>query len=151
MRRSDRPSGACNSRHCTTPQTSTSLPDAPEPQNDPTAPPTPSKPEPITLAGTPKRILFDQKAIWTSPLHVKPMDAMWLLPLAAVTGTMIGSDQHTMTALVHINANDQKHFKTISNVGVGALGAHSRHHVPLEPQSTTLRKPRKLASSAAKP
>ena len=107
----------------TAPQASTSLPDAPEPQNDPkTAPPTPSKPEPITLAGTPKRILFDQKAIWTSPLHVKPMDAMWLLPLAAVTGTMIGSDQHTMTALVHINANDQEHFKTISNVGVGTLG-----------------------------
>jgi membrane-associated phospholipid phosphatase len=104
-------------------ETSTSLPDAPEPHNNPTPAPTAlSKPESITLAGTPKRILLDQKAIWTSPLHVKPLDAMWLLPLAAVTGTMIGSDQHTMTALVHINANDQKHFNTLSNAGVGALG-----------------------------
>jgi hypothetical protein len=98
------------------------LPDAPTPQNAIPAPPLPPKPEPITLLGTPKRILLDQKAIWTSPLHVKPLDAMWLLPLAAATGTLIGSDQHTMTALVHINANDQKHFNTLSNAGVGALG-----------------------------
>ena len=48
---------------------------------------------------------------------------MWLLPLAAVTGTMIGSDQHTMNSLIHINANDQQHFTTLSNAGVGALGA----------------------------
>jgi membrane-associated phospholipid phosphatase len=104
--------------------TSTSLPDAPEPHNNPDpTPAAPSKPEPITLAGTPRRILLDQKAIWTSPLHVKPLDAMWLLPLAAVTGTMIGSDQHTMNSLIHINANDQNHFKTLSDAGVGALGA----------------------------
>ena len=102
---------------------SSALPDAPDPHNNP-APTSaiPSKPEPITLLGTPKRILLDQKAIWTSPLHVKPLDAMWLLPLAATTGTMIGSDQHTMTALIHINPNDQDHFKTLSDVGVGTLG-----------------------------
>jgi membrane-associated phospholipid phosphatase len=103
---------------------STSLPDAPEPHNDPIpGPALEPKPAPITFLGTPKRILLDQKAIWTSPLHIKPLDATWLLPLAAVTGTMIGSDHHTMTALVHINANDQKHFNTLSNAGVGALGA----------------------------
>ena len=48
------------------------------------------KVEPVTLKGTPKRFLLDQKAIWTSPLHVRPVDAIWLLPLGAVTGTMIG-------------------------------------------------------------
>ncbi len=104
-------------------ETANPLPDAPEPQDVPaTTPPPPKKPEPITLLGTPKRILLDQKAIWTSPLHLQPADAFWLLPLAAVTGTMIGSDQHTMTDLIHINANDQNHFKTLSNVGVGTLG-----------------------------
>ncbi|HTC76415.1 MAG TPA: phosphatase PAP2 family protein, partial [Edaphobacter sp.] len=106
--------------------TSTSLPDAPEPHNNPNpipAPALPPKPEPITFLGTPKRILFDQKAIWTSPLHVKPADAIWLLPLAAVTGTMIGSDQHTMNSLIHINLNDQQHFNTLSNASVGVLGA----------------------------
>jgi hypothetical protein len=103
---------------------STSLPEAPEPHNNPIpAPALAPKPAPITFLGTPKRILFDQKAIWTSPLHVKPVDAMWLLPLAAVTGTMIGSDQHTMNSLIHINANDQQHFKTLSDAGVAAIGA----------------------------
>jgi membrane-associated phospholipid phosphatase len=100
------------------------LPDAPQPQNDASAPlPPPSKPEPITLAGTPKRILLDQKAIWTSPFHIRPMDAFWLLPLAAVTGTMIGSDQHTMNDLIDISPNDQNHFKTLSDAGLGALAA----------------------------
>jgi membrane-associated phospholipid phosphatase len=108
--------------------TPASLPDAPEPHSTPIGdpipgPPLPPKPPPITLLGTPKRILLDQKAIWTSPLHVKPMDGLWLLPLAAVTGTMIGSDQHTMNSLIHINANDQQHFSTLSNASVGALGA----------------------------
>jgi Capsule assembly protein Wzi/PAP2 superfamily len=107
----------------TTTETPNSLPDAPDPQNAPANPtPPPQKPEPITLLGTPKRILLDQKAIWTSPLHLQPADAFWLLPLAAVTGTMIGSDQHTMTDLIRINPNDQDHFKTLSNVGVGTLG-----------------------------
>lgn len=98
------------------------LPDAPTPQNALPAPALPPGPEPVTLLGTPKRILLDQKAIWTSPLHVRPLDAIWLLPLAAATGTLIGSDHHTMTALVHINPNDQQHFKTLSDAGVGALG-----------------------------
>ena len=103
---------------------STSLPDAPDPHNGQIpAPALPPKPEPVTFLGTPKRILLDQKAIWTSPLHIRPLDATWLLPLSAVTGTMIGSDHHTMTALVHINPNDQDHFKTLSTAGVAALGA----------------------------
>src|SRR6202453_1610969 len=104
---------------------SSSLPDAPEPQNSINAAPPPSKPaepENITLAGTPRRLLRDQKAIWTSPFHLRPMDAVWLLPLGAATGVLIGSDHHTMTSLININANDQKHFNTFSNAGVAALG-----------------------------
>ena len=115
------------------------LPDAPEPsfsasvdsskdqsasQQNP-APVNTSNPElkTVTLRGTPKRFLLDQKAIWTSPLHVRPSDAVWLLPLAATTGVMIGSDQHTMTSLIHINPNDQQHFNTFSEAGVATLGA----------------------------
>ncbi len=107
-----------------------SLPDAPEPHNNPDPAQNPtqtqsSQAEPITFLGTPKRILLDQKAIWTSPLHIKPVDAFWLLPLGAVTGTLIGSDQHTMNSLIHINASDQSHFNTISNAGVAGLGGMS--------------------------
>ena len=113
----------CSAQSVVAAETSASLPDAPEPHNDsPAGPALPPKAAPITFLGTPKRILFDQKAIWTSPLHIKPMDAMWILPLAAVTGTMIGSDQHTMTDLININLNDQHHFNTLSNAGVAALG-----------------------------
>jgi membrane-associated phospholipid phosphatase len=104
---------------------STSLPNAPEPQNGEKSPPAPAatQPENITFAATPKRLLADQKAIWTSPLHIRPLDAEWLLPLGAATGLLIGSDHHTMTSLIQINANDQKHFSTASNGGVIALGA----------------------------
>jgi membrane-associated phospholipid phosphatase len=80
------------------------------------------EPETITFFSTPKRFLLDQKAIWTSPLHIRPIDAEWLLPLGTATGVLIGSDHHTMTSLIHINANDQKHFNTLSDAGVGALG-----------------------------
>ena len=107
---------------------SSSLPEAPVPQNQasPVASPTPSTTtgaENINLAGTPKRFLKDQKAIWTSPLHTQPQDAIWLLPLAATTGVLIGSDHHTMTSLIQINANDRNHFNTFSDAGVVALGA----------------------------
>jgi membrane-associated phospholipid phosphatase len=106
---------------------STSLPDAPEPQVGAGSPsgaavdPT-DRPD-VTFAGTPKRLLLDQKAIWTSPLHVRPSDAIWLLPLGTATGLLIGSDQHTMTSLININANDQHTFNTLSDAGVAALGA----------------------------
>ncbi|NYF50457.1 capsule assembly Wzi family protein [Tunturiibacter gelidoferens] len=106
---------------------SSSLPDAPEPQvaGNPGSKPTGAKAasEDITFAGTPRRLLADQKAIWTSPLHLRPSDAIWLAPLAATTGVLIGSDQHTMTSLININANDRSKFNTFSNAGVAALGA----------------------------
>lgn len=38
----------------------------------------------------------DQKAIWTSPFHLRKQDASWFVPFAATTGTLIGSDQHNM-------------------------------------------------------
>jgi membrane-associated phospholipid phosphatase len=82
----------------------------------------PAEPTDVTFAGTPRRLFFDQKAIWTSPLHLRPMDATWLLPLGAATGVLIGSDQHTMTSLIRINAKDQDRFSKASDAGVGVLG-----------------------------
>jgi hypothetical protein len=109
------------------PESSSSLPDAPVPQNaaSPAPPAASSKTttEEVTVAGTPRRFLMDQKAIWTSPLHIQPQDAIWLLPLAATTGVLLGSDHHTMTSLIHINPTDQSHFNTLSDAGVAALGA----------------------------
>jgi len=108
------------------------LPDAPEPQGDPQATvpanspaivPVKHVPENVTLGGTPPRLLTDQEAIWTSPMHIRPLDAEWLLPLGAATGVLIGSDHHTMTSLININAKDQNRFSKFSDGGVVALGA----------------------------
>jgi hypothetical protein len=108
---------------------STSLPDAPLPQGSIQSAPqqghassSNETPE-VTLGGTPRRLLADQKAIWTSPLHIRPLDAEWLLPLSVGTGLLIGSDQHTMTQDIKVRPKDQQHFSTFSNGGVVALGA----------------------------
>lgn len=107
------------------------LPDAPEPQNVPK----PSQmqpnsrqgePEDITLVGTPKRLLNDQKAIWTSPLRLKPSDGIWLVPFGVATGMLIGSDHHTMTQSINLNQDTRDKANTLSQgalVGIGAIPA----------------------------
>lgn len=104
---------------------SSDLPDAPQPQQaspqSPDSTSAPSAPDELTLAGTPRRFLADQKAIWTSPLHLRPYDAEWLLPLGAATGLLIGSDQHTMTSLIHTNALAQDRASKASDGALGAL------------------------------
>ena len=107
---------------------STSLPDAPKPQGIATQEASP-KPaiaaaqKDVTLSGMPKRLLSDQKAIWTSPLRIRPLDAAWLLPLSVSTGLLIGSDQHTMTSAIHISPDDQKKASNISTGSIAVLGA----------------------------
>ena len=94
-----------------------------------TVPALPAAPSPkpasasITLFGTPKRMLLDQKAIWTSPLRLRPLDAEWLLPLGVATGFLIGSDQHTINALVRTNTLAQNRADTLSNASIVGLGA----------------------------
>jgi hypothetical protein len=62
----------------------------------------------------------DQKRIWTSPFHFHARDTAWLLPLAATTGVLIGSDPHSMvrehssTKAVNLSSN-------ISNGGLAGI------------------------------
>ena len=42
-----------------------------------------------------KNVLRDQKAIWTSPFHLKGEDAKWLVPLTLGTGALIATDRET--------------------------------------------------------
>ena len=51
---------------------------------------------PLTLKRAFLNLPGDQKAIWTSPFHMRKQDAFWLVPFAATTGVLIGSDQHSM-------------------------------------------------------
>ncbi|MDE3105622.1 MAG: phosphatase PAP2 family protein [Acidobacteriota bacterium] len=114
------PAAAAQTVSSSSATSSGSLPDAPRPQT--AAAPTASAQQ-INLRTTPRRVLDDQKAIWTSPLHLRPQDAEWLLPLSVTTGVLLGSDQHTMTQLIKVRPADQKHFSTLSNGGIVALGA----------------------------
>jgi membrane-associated phospholipid phosphatase len=55
--------------------------------------------------GIPKRLLLDQKALWTSPLHISANDAVWLIPFVAATGTLIATDRSSSGGLS--NTEDQ--------------------------------------------
>ncbi|HMJ25778.1 MAG TPA: hypothetical protein VK475_08115, partial [Pyrinomonadaceae bacterium] len=46
-----------------------------------------------------KNILLDQKAIWTSPLHMHSGDARWLAPLGLGTAALIATDRRTGDAI----------------------------------------------------
>lgn len=89
------------------------LPDAPEPAS--------AGNEPVTLCGTPVRILKDQAAIWTSPARIRKGDLVWLVPLAAATGVGIASDHHAMEAVVSHDASFNSASVNASNVLFGGF------------------------------
>jgi hypothetical protein len=70
-------------------------------------------------AGKPKRkassenkflvhILEDQRAIWTSPFHLKGTDARWLAPLGLSTIALVATDRHTSGELVEHGDNPDR-------------------------------------------
>src|SRR5947209_3738987 len=64
----------------------------------PTSTPQPS-PTPTLERKFLKNILRDQRAIWTSPLHLDKDDAKWLAPLGLSTAALIATDRRTADAL----------------------------------------------------
>lgn len=87
----------------------TDLPDAPQPQPD------------VTLRDTPRNILHDQEAIWTSPAHLKIGDLEWLVPLAAGTGLAIATDQSAMRHVVSHNSSFNQKNIDVSNAMIGGF------------------------------
>ncbi len=87
----------------------TGLPDAPQPQPG------------VTLRETPRNILHDQEAIWTSPAHLKIHDLEWRVPLAAGTGLAISTDQSAMVHVVSKNPGFNKKNIDASNVMIGGF------------------------------
>ena len=69
-----------------------SLPDAPSPQPRDTAA--------VTVRNSPRHVVEDQKAIWTSPARTHKRDLVWLLPVAAAAGVALATDTHTMRSVV---------------------------------------------------
>ena len=83
----------------------------------PTSTPKPS-PTPSLERKFLKNILRDQRAIWTSPLHVQKDDAKWLAPLGLSTAALIATDRRTADALDD-NSTRLKVSHAISDLGSG--------------------------------
>lgn len=63
-------------------------------------------------------LLLDQKAIWTSPLHISKHDAVWLIPFAAATGALIATD-HSTSGAIKNSQNLISVSNDISRIGAG--------------------------------
>src|SRR5271167_1975974 len=72
-----------------------------------------------------KRIAGDQRAIWTSPAHLRLIDADWLLPIGITTGVLLATDTEVSKHLSNSpsrlsNSNTFSNFGVASLVGAGA-------------------------------
>jgi len=67
-----------------------------------------------------KNLVADQKAIWTSPFHLRWADGSWLFPLAAVTGGFLATDRAVPPAL-STDPKKLNRYTSFSNYGVYSL------------------------------
>jgi membrane-associated phospholipid phosphatase len=65
-----------------------------------------------------KNLLRDQRAIWTSPLHLHGERAWWAGALGVSTAALIATDEHTAARLGN-NTSRLSLSKNISRIGVG--------------------------------
>jgi len=59
----------------------------------------------------------DQKVIWTSPFHLQPADAKWLLPMGGIATGLFVTDPRSSYAM---RLNNQHVLNLFSDAGVGA-------------------------------
>jgi membrane-associated phospholipid phosphatase len=69
-----------------------------------------------------KHLVSDQKAIWTSPAHLRWEDGSWLFPLAAVTGGLFATDRAVPPVLSKNQAKLDR-YVSISNYGLYSMVA----------------------------
>ncbi len=67
-----------------------------------------------------KNIVLDEKAIWTSPAHLRLADADWIIPFAGIAAITLASDTHVSKALTTSPSFVSK-STTFSDFGIGAL------------------------------
>src|SRR5690348_9916261 len=73
-----------------------------------------------TVGRAPANFLLDERAIWTSPVHVRLSDATWLVPLGGFAAGLFATDSEVSR---HLNPapGTMHRYKQISNYGVGAM------------------------------
>jgi PAP2 superfamily len=91
-----------------------SLPDAPSPHNQ-------SDDHPVTVRGTPRRILFDQEAIWSSPARIRESNALGPVVLVLATTVAITTDHQVMSSARLQNPSLNNKASTGSTVLEGAF------------------------------
>jgi membrane-associated phospholipid phosphatase len=64
-----------------------------------------------------KNLVSDQKAIWTSPFHLRWADGSWLFPLAAATGGFFATDRAVPPA-ISTNPKTVNRYVSFSNYGL---------------------------------
>ena len=65
-----------------------------------------------------KSLLSDQKAIWTSPLHLQSQDKVWLLPFALGTLSLVAADKRIMR---HFGNIPMAHSGSLSSFGLATM------------------------------
>jgi membrane-associated phospholipid phosphatase len=98
---------------------SSGIPDAPQPQIANPATANPEDQEKVTLRRTPKDILNEQGAIWTSPVRIRDRNLAYLVPLGLATAVAITADHQVMSSARLNDASLNSHAATASN---GLLG-----------------------------
>jgi hypothetical protein len=66
----------------------------------------------------------DQKAIWTSPFHVRLVDAEWLVPLGITAGLMLSTDSDVSKRLSN-SPSRIKDSNDLANYGIASMAAFS--------------------------
>ncbi|MDE3186587.1 MAG: phosphatase PAP2 family protein [Acidobacteriota bacterium] len=95
------------------------LPDAPQSQSQSQA--QAQSQDAITIRNTPRNILHDQLAIWTSPARLRVHDLKWLAPLAVATGISIATDHRAMTDVVSHDPSFNQANVNASNAMIGGF------------------------------
>jgi membrane-associated phospholipid phosphatase len=94
----------------------------------PPAPPSPTAPAASSLdapVGHPNESKFlihlaeDQKDIWTSPFHLQPSDAKWLVPMGGIATGLFVTDPQSSYAM---RLDNQHALNLLANAGLGAAG-----------------------------
>ncbi len=93
-----------------------SLPDAPTPAIQ-----SQSDSDSVTVHNTPRHLLEDQKAIWTSPARIRDSNALGPVALVLATTLVMTTDHQVMSSSRLINPSLNSHASTASNGLVGGF------------------------------
>ncbi|HTX77060.1 MAG TPA: phosphatase PAP2 family protein [Terracidiphilus sp.] len=95
----------------TAPCQQSGLPNAPEPQGGPR--------DAATIRNTPRNILKDQEAIWTSPAHLNDSNALGPVALVLGTAVLITTDHQVMSS--HFQSTSLNDHASTASTGLTGL------------------------------